>query len=426
MSVPVLSPAAKSRVFESGPVKLIVVSEDQQVLKLCQEVLRELIGSSTDGTGSSKDRVSDVEIWLWDFEPDAEAALPEPSSDRKIFYLVHPSQLEILRKQMPESDGHILLKPVTRAVLRSFLGSVNPAGSAGNVDSAEIHKLRANRDEIFQRLLQANLRLQEYDQQRTNFIARAVHDFRAPLTALSGFCGLLLGKELGPLNEQQTEALERMQHSVKRIARMASAMFDLSISPQVNRQPDLRDGDIREPVQQALHEITPITREKQIALTADIAEPAAPLSFEPAQIEQVLLNLLDNACKFTQRGGSIEVRGYPYFWERRFLSNGGSGVERRRSLSNTPNAYRVEIRDSGVGIPPERLHRIFEEYTSYSGPQDRSGGGLGLAICRLIMNRHQGAVWAESEGKGSVFSFVLPHRRLQPQGNIPSLPNSSL
>ena len=90
---------------------------------------------------------------------------------------------------------------------------------------------------------------------------------------------------------------------------------------------------------------------------------------------------------------------------------------------NTPNAFRVDICDSGPGIPQPQLDRIFEEYTSYSGGQDRSGGGLGLAICKLILSQHQGHVWAENTPGGAVFSFVLPLQRIKPmlkQGN--SLP----
>ena len=85
----------------------------------------------------------------------------------------------------------------------------------------------------------------------------------------------------------------------------------------------------------------------------------------------------------------------------------------------TPNSYRIDIRDTGPGIPPDRLNHIFEEYTSYSGPQDRSGGGLGLAICRLILSRHGGHIWADSHSNGAMFSFVLPYNRAEFQGNIP-------
>ena len=331
------------------------------------------------------------------------------------FYLVPPAQLPSLLETTPAAEGHILLKPVTRAVLRTFLGSVVPVKE----HLSGTDRIRANRDDLLQRLLHANLRLQEYDQQRTNFIARAVHDFRAPLTALSGFCGLLASEQLGSLNDQQKEALNRMEHSAKRISRMACAMSDLSVGARVNRKADLREGDIHERIKQALHEIMPLAFEKQITIKADkIAAPGHPLYFESSQIEQVLLNLLDNACKFTHRGGSIELFGYPYFWERRFLAGGSAPRERRIDKVLAPNSYRVDIKDTGPGIPAERLSDIFEEYTSYAGPQDRSGGGLGLAICRLIMSRHEGHIWADSYQNGAMFSFVLPYRRADLRGNV--------
>jgi two-component system, OmpR family, sensor histidine kinase VicK len=83
-----------------------------------------------------------------------------------------------------------------------------------------------------------------------------------------------------------------------------------------------------------------------------------------------------------------------------------------------PNSYRVDIRDSGTPISPQYLESIFEEYTSYSAGGDRSGGGLGLAICRTIIDQHRGRVWAENTDKGPVFSVVLPFRRL---GSIQSV-----
>ncbi len=407
-------------------VALAVVSTDQRLVVLCREVLRELF--DTPGEVESR-AATDVEpstnqVCLWDYE--STGFIPDGGeyANGRMLYLVPPGQVESLLRRAPGAEGHVLLKPVTRAVLRAFLASAMPfAGKAPlrSTTSSDVGTLRANRDELLQRLLHANLRLQEYDQQRTNFIARAVHDFRAPLTALSGFCGLLACGELGPLDDQQREALERMQHSTKRLSRMASAMFDLSIGAKVNPRPDLREGDIRERIKQAVHEVLPLAREKQISVQAEnIVLPANPLYFEASQIEQVLLNLLDNACKFTHRGGAIEVLGYPYFWERRFLMGGVAPAERRANRVSTPNSYRVDIKDTGPGVPADRLNHIFEEYTSYSGPQDRSGGGLGLAICRLIMSRHEGHIWADSHQRGAVFSFVLPYRRTESQGNVPS------
>ena len=423
MALPVKVPA-EDDITVSSVMTLSVVSDNRDLVGLCREILRDLGETSYElRVESYADQAANSEFCLWDYDPARPIAVPLSPRSPHVLYLVDAADIESLRAKMPAAEGNIILKPVTRAMLQTFLGSVGIGKSSGrrfNDSMAEIGNLRAVRDEILQSLLHANLRLQEYDQQRTNFIARAVHDFRAPLTALSGFCGLLAAEELGPLNERQKEALQRMQHSTKRLSRMTSAMFDLSIGPRVSPELELRDGDVRERIKQALHEILPLAREKQISVFAeDVAGPSAPLFFDPSQIEQVLINLLDNACKFTPRNGSIEVRGYPYFWERRFLKGAAGPLDRRVNGSQSPNSYRVDVVDTGPGVPRERRELIFEEYTSYSGSQDRSGGGLGLAICRLILSRHHGHIWVESGPEGAVFAFVIPYRRSEPQGNIP-------
>jgi signal transduction histidine kinase len=128
-----------------------------------------------------------------------------------------------------------------------------------------------------------------------------------------------------------------------------------------------------------------------------------------------LINILDNACKFTAKAGSIEVRGYGFFWERRATrSTVTLASERRQRSLHEPNTYRIDIRDSGNLIPYEHLGRIFEEYTSYSGGRDRSGGGLGLAICKMIVTQHDGHIWAENTEFGPLFSFVIPLFRGEP------------
>lgn len=411
---------AESVVLVGSGITCIVVSSDPRLAAVCRDVLREWGEVTVPGARAAArpDAEAQPKVCIWDYESQQQTPSSDELSGCAIFYLVPPRELESLLKNAPSAAGNILLKPVTRAVLRAFFGSVVPPRE--QAAASEVGTLRANRDDLLQRLLQANLRLQEYDQQRTHFIARAVHDFRAPLTTLSGFCGLLVSEQLGPLSQQQKEALNRMEHSAKRISRMASAMFELSLGGKVDRKPDLREGNIEDPIKQALHEILPLALEKEILLKVDdITPPEQPLYFEASLIEQALVNLLDNACKFTHRGGCIEVRGYPYFWERRFLIAGSSPGERRADDIRLPNSYRVDIRDTGPGIPPNRLDHIFEEYISYAGPQDRSGGGLGLAICRMVIGRHEGRIWAEADESGTTFSFVLPYRQTKHHGDLP-------
>src|SRR5262249_12675379 len=126
---------------------------------------------------------------------------------------------------------NLILKPFTPATLRAFLeqACARFLHASSSSASVKIQTLRADRDELLQCVIQANLKLQQYDQDRTNFLARAIHDFRAPLTALTGYCGLLLGEQLGPLMDDQKEVLQRMHRSAKRLSRMANAMFQLSI-----------------------------------------------------------------------------------------------------------------------------------------------------------------------------------------------------
>jgi len=387
-----------------------LISTDGELYKLCREILAdipELGHSCTLSLISPDDTWHEADLHIWDFHPNL--ALPNHFNWNPLrhLFLVDRNDLPNFHQSTGVGEGNVLLKPVTRATLATFLA---PAVSNGAATS-----LRADRDEFLQCLIQTNLKLQEYDQDRTTFLARAVHDFRAPLTALSGYCGLLLSEPLGSLNESQREVLRRMQNSAKRLSRMASAMFELSVGRHVKRCPDLQLGDIRACLEQALHEITPFADEKSITITPELEPCGNELYFEAGQIEQVLINILDNACKFTPKAGSIEIRGYPFFWERRSSrSKLAIAAERRHQTIQEPNSYRIDISDSGSPIPEEHLHRIFEEYTSYAGGRDRSGGGLGLAICRMIVTQHDGRVWAENRDSGPIFSFVLPIHRSKP------------
>jgi two-component system sensor histidine kinase KdpD len=117
----------------------------------------------------------------------------------------------------------------------------------------------------------------------------------------------------------------------------------------------------------------------------------------------VLVNLLENSCKFTPRNGSIEVRGYPVLWE-----PGTNGTVYDPLLGEPANGYRIDIFDSGPGVSAILAEKIFEQYASYSGSGDRSGGGLGLAICRAILSAHKGKIWASPSQDGGRLSFVLP------------------
>ena len=397
-------------------MRVALVSRDESFKRLCREVLATrparhwslLVASPEEATPAA-----DLYIWDWERQIPLTHLFSDPSC--------HAHMLVIGRQDLPNvaetMDGlpcsavTLVLKPVNPDAFRALLEQAArcydpPCGPPAR----PIGSLHDDRDRILDCLLATTLRLQECDRDRMNFLARAVHDFRTPLTAVNGYCGLLLSGQFGPLTGEQQEVLDRTLHSIRRLSRLATALFQWSSGSRTGLQSQIREGDIEECCRQALHEIRPLADEKSISVNVDLKAPEPALFFDPAQVEQLLINLLENSCKFTPRGGCIQMRGFPAFWERRSgaVSHNNTLIERRRAASRRANAYRMEVSDNGMGVRPEHLHTIFQEYTSYGGGSDRSGSGLGLAICKRILAEHGGEIFAESGHQGVTFVFHLP------------------
>lgn len=432
-------------------MKIFLASNDESLIASCRVILAEVFGSELElAIGRSGDAAedggqahqenfaqSDAEgsrqgyagavgqsrpeatgqphgegLFISDLAPgqtDFPAAFDRTDSRQHLF-LLHSKNPSGQERLVAGGGIGVLLEPFEPDALRVFFREAREKAPEEIDFSAKAATLRGERDEMLQFLIQADLKLQEYDNDRSNFLARSLHDFRAPLTAICGYCGLLLAEDLGALTAEQREVLERMQQSAKRLSRLTDAMFRLSIHRQAAQELKVERADMRDCVDRALHEVALFVDDKGISVAVAIEESADGLLFDKSQIEQTLVNLLDNACKFTPRNGRIEIKGYPFFWERRINHAGAldPSADRRMNCVHAPNSFRVDIRDTGPGVPHIHAAKIFEEHTSYSGGQDRSGGGLGLAICRMILQQHRGQVWAESHAAGAVFSFVLP------------------
>jgi signal transduction histidine kinase len=291
----------------------------------------------------------------------------------------------------------VLVKPVTRPALAAFFARKATAFCEKGTPV----------DELLQCLIETNGRLEETGGARTNFLARAIHDCLTPVTAISGYARLLALQQFGSITDRQAELLGRIQHSAERLSRLLGAMLQLS-TPRGVAAPSRKTGDMHQCVDAAIRELAAHAKEKAIQLSVKCEAAPASLLFDRAEMEQVLVNLVENACKFAPRQGSVEIRGYETHWDRTRGPHqpgdaGAAGIE-------TANAFRVDVRDSGPGISPESQQELFQEFKSYSGGRDRSGAGLGLAIARMLVERHNGCIWAENDATaGAVFSFVLPY-----------------
>ena len=360
-------------------MNITIVSKDAQLYRLCRELLADCLGIRCQlSVCASNGSPHDADLTIWDFYP--ELSLPEGISEepeQRHLFLVHRKHLQSFRERLPLAPG-ILLKPVTRAALGAFLEQRMAQHEAYPQAANRLGALRADRDEMLQSLMLANLRLQEYDQDRTTFLNRAVHDFRAPLTALSGYCGLLLAEQLGPLNEQQRDVLERALRSAKRLSGIATAMFQLGVSRHCDAvAPALAEGDLRDCAEQALHELAYLTDGKNLSVSVDLAPLPEPLLFDRAQVEQVLVNLLDNACRFTPKYGVIEIRGLPILL----------GPPDRLHL-RTPGRRRPARREfGGPQLLPGRHSRLRPRHPARAPRQDLRGIHLLLRRPRPLRRR---------------------------------------
>src|SRR5260370_551327 len=286
----------------------------------------------------------------------------------------------------------------------------------------------SERGDMLQSLLYSNLKVQEFDQARTHFLAQFVHEFRAPLMAVYGYCSILLNKQVGSLNSEQARILDRMRHSARRLTRLSASMFEMSMGRRIHMAPPEKAGDIEGCIAQAVYETTPLTDAKNITVRVKKIAPSRPILLAPSQIEQVLVNLLENACRFTPKRGPIEIDAGPFFWDRRSskVTERRSHEDRRSECLQEANAFRLEVSDSGPGIRREDLGRIFEEFTSESAKTDMARGGLGLSVCRQIIQSHRGQIFADSDEKGAKFLFILPYGpwEFRPQGIVSSGPQS--
>jgi signal transduction histidine kinase len=340
------------------------------------------------------------DLYVWDYKPGLDVQRTVlVRKDAQHIILASPQYLTLFGPI--KGSVCILLKPVSPFTLKTFIELALRTWEAAR-QAVEAEALRVDRDILLQYVLKVNLRLQEYDHERSNFLARVLHDFRTPLTALLGYCGLLAEGKLGPINEAQREVLDRMCYSTNRLGKLAGGALELLSEGQVTQRTTLREADIQETLTRALNDIHPLANDKGLRLDAEIAMPEGVLCFEPEQVQQVLVNLLENSCKFTPAGGLIQVRGYPFQYAR------WRPPLEPDCESRSINAYRVDVYDSGCGVSPDLAERIFEAYTSYPDLDDRAGAGLGLAICRAIITAHHGIIWATPAEDGGKFSFILP------------------
>jgi signal transduction histidine kinase len=300
------------------------------------------------------------------------------SAGRSILELVEGSDLELaLRSALKGRTGHaaVSIKGVdfdlSCSPLYDGLGRLDGIIALG-VDLSERRRAEEARRE---------------SDAKSRFLATMSHELRTPLNSVLGYSQLLSAQTFGPLNDRQARYLSHIETSGWHLLELIEDILDISTiqAGRVKLVPE--DIDLEPVIQAATIKIRPMAVDKKLRLEVQ-AEPGLRVRADRRRLEQILLNLLSNAVKFTPAEGVITVR------------------------SKAQDAYvEVAVRDSGPGIDPAHRDLIFEEFIQLDSGFARAqgGSGLGLALCRRLVELMDGAILVESRlGEGSVFRVRLP------------------
>lgn len=236
------------------------------------------------------------------------------------------------------------------------------------------------------RILQKELRV--LNQLKDEFLGMAAHDMRTPLTVIKGWCDLFSEKLLGDLNEEQREAIDGVNQQATLMLHLINDLLDVAKIEAGKVQLALGYHNISDIIAECLRSQSLVALKKQIILVNRVPSDLPLVWIDSERIGQVLGNLLSNAFKFSPEGATVTVSAV----------RNGDFVE-------------VSVADTGVGIPPQDVEKMFEKFAQVSSRATcgEKGTGLGLAIVRKIVELHGGRVWVKSKvGEGSTFTFLVP------------------
>ncbi|WMW24228.1 PAS domain-containing sensor histidine kinase [Methanolobus sediminis] len=238
-------------------------------------------------------------------------------------------------------------------------------------------------------LARANVELKSLDRMKDEFISNLRHELKTPLIPIKGYSELMYEGAMGELTQKQKDAVEKIMFSSERLRRLIDSLLYVSITEGGNVQYTFLPLRICEVIDSALY-----NRDSEIKRKKHVVEKSIPcdvplINGDLDYLEEVFINILDNSVKFMHDGGKIKITG----------------------ILQDDNKIHIKINDEGIGISEEKLPNIFNRFYQVDGSSTRKygGNGLGLYICKKIIEAHNGSIWAESkENSGTTIHVLLP------------------
>ncbi|NPE29543.1 PAS domain S-box protein [Methanococcoides sp. SA1] len=237
-------------------------------------------------------------------------------------------------------------------------------------------------------IMNAKIAAESANKSKSEFIANMTHELRTPLNSIIGFSDILYNESYGSLNENQKKYTSNILKSGEHLLDMINRILDLSKFEAGIMEIKREEFLINDVIKETNHTMLPLCMGKNIDISFNINSRNRIIKADKLKFKQILYNLLGNAIKFTDNGGSVAVE-----------------------VQDEGNLISVMVSDTGIGIAREDQEIIFEPFSQLNSSTTRThgGNGLGLTLVKQFVEMHDGKVWLESElGKGSTFGFTMP------------------
>lgn len=292
---------------------------------------------------------------------------------------------------MPRGEVMGVLRVYTSEPCQFLSEEVAFLSALANLGAIALEKARLH-ESLGQNLEESSREIAKLEEEKDRFLrflGIAAHDLKAPLAAIQSYIGVMLGGYSGELNEKQKHMLERSGYRITELLNLIGDLLDIPRIETGQLVQEMKEISLRQVFKNCLVDQRQLAKEKGVKLKVELPETLPKIRGSSPRLQQVITNLVNNAVNYTPEG-TITVR-----------------------VREMDNEVCVEVVDTGIGIPPDDLPRVFEDFFRASNVEAK-GTGLGLSIAKRIVEVHGGKIWVESpcpeSSIGSKFTFTLPKK----------------
>ncbi len=340
------------------------------------------------------------------------ATTEAPASLLRIDAQLDADRLRALFARLPRGDEQTVSRVARHLarVLDLLLFSGHRALLTSNMHLASVRESFRELEDKNQKLQGAFDRLKELDRLKSNFLATVSHELRTPLTSIIGYSEMLVEGLAGELSPEQRDFVQTIRDKGDQLLSLIKGLLDLSKLESGTMSLRRNNVDVSALVKDVVSTMAPTARKKEVELTFELESGLPPIWADAERLRQVLLNLTENAIKFTPASGTVRLSA------KLGSMDVGSGAEASGMvlLGARRAAVEIAVADTGIGIPEAERSRVFDAFyqVDSSSTREAGGTGLGLSIVKRLVDGHDGVVRIVSnEPRGTVFLVTIPLKR---------------